>query len=90
MLDQGKLIEYVGFTEQEVQILCETYQMDFEETKQWYDGYVLEQNHHIYNPRSVVRAMLTHRYNNYWNQTETFEALRDYIVMNYNGLRTMA
>ncbi len=89
MLDQAKLIEYVGFTEQEVQILCETYQMDFEETKQWYDGYVLEQNYHIYNPRSVVRAMLTHRYNNYWNQTETFEALRDYIVMNYDGLRTM-
>ena len=89
MLDQGKLIEYVGFTEQEIQILCKTYQMNFEETKQCYDGYVVEQNYHIYNPRSVVRAMLTHRYNNYWNQTETFEALRDYIVMNYDRLRTM-
>lgn len=89
MLDQGELVKYVGFTEKEVQILCKKYQMDFEETKQWYDGYVLDHNFHIYNPRSVVRAMLTHRYNNYWNQTETFEALRDYLVMNYDGLKTI-
>ncbi|MCX4366152.1 MAG: AAA family ATPase [Bacilli bacterium] len=87
MLDPSNLAEYVGFTEQEVSMLCQKYQMDFTEMKHWYDGYHFDHKLHIYNPRSVVRAMLTRRYNNYWNQTETFEALRDYIVMNYDGLR---
>lgn len=87
MLDPGDLAEYVGFTENEVNTLCQKYNMDFDEIRRWYDGYLFDNNCHIYNPRSVVRAMLTHRYNNYWNQTETFEALRDYIVMNYDGLR---
>ncbi len=31
--------------------------------------------------------MLTHSYDNFWNKTETFEALRDYIVLNFKGLR---
>lgn len=31
--------------------------------------------------------MLTRSYDNFWNKTETFEALRDYIVLNYKGLR---
>lgn len=31
--------------------------------------------------------MLSGIYDSYWNKTETFEALRDYIVMNYDGLK---
>ncbi len=42
---------------------------------------------HIYSPRSVVSAMLTQNYDNFWNKTETFEALRDYIILNYKGLK---
>ena len=63
--------------------------MDFEETKRWYDGYRFENLEHIYSPRSVVSAMLSRCFDSYWNQTETFEALRDYIVMNYAGLKDM-
>ena len=37
--------------------------------------------------RSVVSAMLSRSFDSYWNQTETFEALRDYIAMNYAGLK---
>lgn len=87
MLDPGKLMPYVGFTEEEVFRLCQTYQMDLEETKHWYDGYRFRGNCHIYNPRSVACAMFTQQYHNYWNQTETFEALREYIIMNYDGLK---
>lgn len=87
MLDPSNLAEYVGFTEQEVSSLCQKYDIDFTEIKHWYDGYHFDNNLHIYNPRSVTRAMLTKRYNNYWNQTETFEALRDYIVLNFDSLR---
>ncbi len=87
MTNPKQLAKYVGFTQAEVKTLCEQYQMDFEESKRWYDGYRFQDGIQIYNPRSVVSAMLSKTYDNFWNQTETFEALRDYIVMNYDGLK---
>ena len=42
---------------------------------------------HIYSPLSVVRALRTGYVQNYWNKTETFEALKVYIEMNFDGLR---
>lgn len=87
MTFQGKLAQYVGFTENEVKELCERYHMDFEETKKWYDGYFLEGVGSVYNPRSVVSAMRFGKFQFYWNQTETFEALRTYIDMNFEGLK---
>ena len=41
----------------------------------------------IYNPKSVVDAMLSGIFDNYWNQTETYEALKAYICMNFDGLK---
>ena len=41
----------------------------------------------MYNPKSVVEAMLRHRFGNYWNQTETYDALKIYIQMNMDGLK---
>lgn len=87
MTFQGALAQYVGFTEDEVRGLCERYNMDFEETKKWYDGYYLEGVGSVYNPRSVVSAMRFRKFQFYWNQTETFEALRSYIDMNFEGLK---
>ena len=87
MTYQGALAQYVGFTEEEVRGLCERYGMDFEETKKWYDGYHLEGVGSVYNPRSVVSAMRFGKFQFYWNQTETFEALRSYIDMNFEGLK---
>lgn len=87
MTFQGALAQYVGFTEEEVRELCERYDMDFEETKKWYDGYCLEGVGSVYNPRSVVSAMRFGKFQFYWNQTETFEALRSYIDMNFEGLK---
>ena len=87
MTNPGALAEYVGFTENEVKTLCKQFDMSFQDTKCWYDGYFFEKIGHVYNPRSVVSAMLSHSFDNYWNKTETFEALRDYIVMNYKGLK---
>lgn len=41
----------------------------------------------IYSPLSVVKAVSTGVIQNYWNKTETYEALADYIQMNYDGLK---
>ena len=88
MTDQFNFEEYTGFTETEVKALCERFNMDFAETGSWYDGYVLTEFRHIYNPRSVVEAMRRRRFSNYWTSTETYEALKRYIDMDFDGLRT--
>lgn len=87
MIDPGPLASYVGFTGEEVQQLCERYHMEPEEVKSWYDGYSFEHGVSIYSPRSVVSCMRFGKIGNYWNQTETFEALQVYIDLNFEGLR---
>lgn len=94
MTDPGDLAEFFGFTENEVSVLCETYGMNFDEAKTWYDGYKLivhrqtgEECYSIYNPKSVVEAMMRHKFGTYWNQTETYEALKIYIQMDMDGLK---
>lgn len=87
MLEPGPLAPYVGFTEGEVAGLCQRYDMDMAEMKNWYDGYWFEEVGSVYSPRSVVSSLEFRRFNSYWNQTETFEALQIYIDMNFEGLR---
>lgn len=87
MTDSKRLAEFVGFTEDEVMQLCEEYHMDFEEAKRWYDGYCFRRIKHVYNPKSVVDAMLEETFHSYWTSTETYEALKLYIDMNFDGLK---
>ena len=87
MTNPRELAPYVGFTEDEVRLLCQEYARDFDECKAWYDGYRFPHTEAVYNPRSVVAAMTSGIFDTYWNQTETFEALKKYIEMNYDGLR---
>lgn len=86
MTNPRELAEFTGFTENEVKELCQQYDMPFDETKRWYDGYNLK-GVSIYNPRSVVMSMTGHDYDNYWTSTETYEALKVYIEMNFDGLK---
>ena len=95
MTDPGNLAEFFGFTEREVKALCAEYEMNFEETRAWYDGYNLvshskveDKRFSMYSPKSVVEAMLRHKFGTYWNQTETYEALKAYIMMDMDGLKT--
>lgn len=87
MTNPRTLAEYVGFTAQEVTGLCQRYHMDFTETQRWYDGYAFKKISHVYSPKSVVDAMLNEEFDSYWTQTETYEALKIYIEMNFDGLK---
>lgn len=87
MINQKALEEYTGFTEDEVKALCMRFDMDFTETSSWYDGYVFKKFKHIYNPRSVVEAMRFGDLSSYWTATETYEALKVYMDMDFDGLR---
>ena len=86
MTDPREYAEFTGFTETEVAELCEKYNMPYDETKRWYDGYDLK-DVSIYNPRSVVMSMTGGYFNNYWTSTETYEALKVYIQMDFDGLK---
>ena len=88
MTDQKELEEYTGFTDDEVRELCRQFSMDFDETRSWYDGYMFRKFNHIYNPRSVVESMRCKNFSNYWTSTETYEALKIYIDMDFDGLRS--
>ena len=41
----------------------------------------------IYSPLSVVNAMRSGVIENYWNETETYEALKEYVDWNFDGLK---
>lgn len=105
MISPMKLAKYAGFTFDEVNCLCEKYNMDMASVKEWYDGYILSEDipldkrnlyregkynkHmiHIFGPLSVVKSMRSGIIGNYWNNTETYEALAEYIRMDFDGLR---
>ena len=54
--------------------------------KKWYDGYRVKRIE-IYNPRSVVLSITGNDFDSYWTKTETYEALKVYIEMNFDGLK---
>lgn len=78
--------EFTGFTEQETETLCQQYNIDINETKKWYNGYNVD-GIAIYNPRSVVEVCRRRRFTNYWSKTETYNALKMPINLNFDGLK---
>ncbi|MBQ7585149.1 MAG: AAA family ATPase [Desulfovibrionaceae bacterium] len=87
MLHAHPFTEFMGFTEDEVLDLCQKYERDFSECKRWYDGYQIEDLKSIYNPRSVNGFISSGKLRNFWNETETYEALRFYLTFKPYDLR---
>ena len=86
MLKSRPITKYFGFTEDEVKGLCEKNDMDFETTKAWYNGYLID-GIHMYNPNSVVQAMENQDFDSYWRNTSSFTSINTFITMNYAGLK---
>ena len=81
------------FTELEVSAICEKYGMSFE-AKTWYDGYQLvahrqwkDECYSMYNPKSVVEAMLRHKLEHTGIRQKLYEALKFYIQMDMDRLK---
>lgn len=87
MLSPAQLAPYFGFTEEEVASLCTGTGIDAREMKRWYDGYEIGGEKAIYNPYAVMRALKRGSFESYWASTNTFESLRQYITMNFDGLK---
>ena len=86
MLDSYPITQYYGFTEDEVKVLCERFDMDFETVRAWYNGYLID-GIHMYNPNSVVQSMIDHDCDSYWRNTSSFESINTFITLNYEGLK---
>ncbi len=78
--------QFVGFTEDEVKILCAKHNVDFKTMKLWYDGYDFKTIGAIYNPSSVMKAIRNKDFDSYWSESSAAEGLLDYISKDYNGL----
>ncbi|MCI8694103.1 MAG: AAA family ATPase [Lachnospiraceae bacterium] len=87
ILNPGRFVEYTGFTESDVRLLCGKYGMNFEEVRQWYDGYDFPGHGSIYNPYSVMCAMQEQKCRSYWKRTSAAESLMSYINMDFEGLQ---
>lgn len=85
MRDSWCLAEFVGFTTDEVQRLCREYSVDYEECKRWYDGYNIN-GIETYSPESIVSTMRRKSFKSYWTQTGSYEALKTYILMDFDGI----
>lgn len=87
MLSPGELVDYIGFTESEVETLCGKYGLDFGEMKYWYDGYSFSRLKSVYSPNSVMEAVKRREFGSYWVRTETYESLKIYMDLNLDGLK---
>ena len=87
MTSPSILAEYVGFTDAEVRALCDNWQMDYDRMRRMYDGYSFRRVQHVYCPNSVANAVLDRECRFYWTQTSSFESVRTYISMDYEGLK---
>ena len=77
----------IGFTKEEVACLCDQYEMDKDECERWYDGYKISDKVELYNPLSVVKALRAHEFDNYWTATSSFVSLKQWIMMDFDGVR---
>ncbi len=85
MVVPGKLSGFYGFTKDEVKVLAEKYDMDFDELEKWYDGYQIGNVPSIFNPNSVMTALDNGACLGYWSATGAYDSVSMYISMNYEG-----
>lgn len=76
-----------GFTSNEVRMLCEKYDMDYEEMASWYDGYQIGDEPSVFNPNSVMNAINARECKSYWASTGAYDRVATYINLNYDGLK---
>ena len=86
MIDPDEIAPFMGFTEDEVKSLATQSGMEFDELKKWYDGYNLR-GLEIYSPKSVISSVEKKRCDDYWVETSSYEAVTDYISLDFEGLK---
>ena len=101
MLKSGPFAQYFGLTAKEVKEVCQKHDVDFEMCSLMYDGYSFKKSRkemslpnddgepviHIFNPYSVVQAVESDDFSNYWTSTSALEAITLYTDANIAGIQ---
>lgn len=75
--------EHFGLTEDEVKSLCSRNEkVSYKELEWWYDGYRMSDGRHLFNPRSVNRALMDGVCRNYWTETGPMNEVADCVEHN--------
>lgn len=89
MAVQERYSDYFGFTESEVDQLYQRYIELTEKPivsrqglKQWYNGYHTASGERVYNPRSVVAALINNNLSSYWTSSGPYDEIFYYIQKN--------
>lgn len=86
MLAPKRLSPFFGFTKEELLPITLNTEITLDELTEWYNGYCIEGQGHIYNPKSVSDALNEGQCKDYWNKSGGFSELEEYINMNFDGL----
>ena len=87
-LKDRKYGKYFGFTEDEIKYLCKkSGEMEFSELEKWYNGYYTAKGTKVYNPRSVVKALLNCHCESYWTNTGAMDEVAKYLKYNTLEIR---
>lgn len=85
---------YFGFSDSEVDMLYEWYlkltchpKITREDLRDWYDGYHTAAACRLYNPRSVVYALINNQLRNYWTSSGPYDEIFYYIRNNVQDIR---
>ena len=87
MIYPGRIAHHLGFTHDEVRMLCQKHGMDMKEMERWYDGYRIGKASRMFNPYSVMKAINNEEYGSYWTSTGAYDSVKTYIQMNFEGLK---
>ncbi|MDE7340313.1 MAG: AAA family ATPase [Lachnospiraceae bacterium] len=88
MLNDSLFDEYFGFTEKEVEALYSRQsKLSLEEIAEWYNGYHTDDGRKIYNPRSVVLALLNGKCRSYWTRSGKMDEVLFFLKYNIGEVR---
>ena len=116
MISPKWMAKYIGFTDEEVKMLCKKYinfkklnnsnknqvvnnknnnkkvKVNYKNIRKWYNGYQLigsknGRKYEIYTPFSIIKSLNNNHIEIYWNKSETFPLLSEYINMDFFGLK---
>ncbi|MDE6912718.1 MAG: ATP-binding protein [Lachnospiraceae bacterium] len=88
MLKDRFFEEYFGFMENEVEALCQKQEkVSLEEIREWYNGYLSSTGERIYNPRSVVLALMNGYCQSYWARTGKMDEVLFFLKYNIGEVR---
>lgn len=88
MLNDALFDEYFGFTEQEAGMLCSRQsQLTLCEIAEWYNGYATGDGSKIYNPRSVILALINGKCRSYWTRTGRMDEVLFFLKYNICQVR---